>query len=129
MTQRLRAPACFAFALVCATTPAQQLIGYVNTHDAEVTGASDVLNGQAVLTGSAAITARDHTAPITLGRGGSVRVCQTSALHVTESKSSTVAAPLLFSLDRGAIEIQMAGTLNDSIMTPDLRFTVVNAGP
>jgi hypothetical protein len=129
MTLRLRAPACFAFALACATAPAQQLIGYVNTHDAEVAGASDVLNGQAVLTGSAAVTARDHTAPITLGRGGTVRVCQTSALHVTESRSSSVAAPLLFSLDHGAIEIQMAGTLNDSIMTPDLRFTVVNAGP
>jgi hypothetical protein len=129
MTLRLRATACTLLALACVAAPAQQLIGYVNTRDAEVTGASDVLDGQAVLTGSAAVTARDHTAPITLGRGGAVRVCQTSALHVTESKASGLAAPLLFSLDRGAIEIQMAGTLNDSIMTPDLRFTVVNAGP
>jgi hypothetical protein len=129
MTLRLRATACTALALACVAVPAQQLIGYVNTRDAEVTGASDVLNGQAVLTGSAAVTARDHTASITLGRGGAVRVCQTSALHVTESKASGLDAPLLFSLDRGAIEIQMAGTLNDSIMTPDLRFTVVNAGP
>jgi pyruvate/2-oxoglutarate dehydrogenase complex dihydrolipoamide acyltransferase (E2) component len=75
------------------------------------------------------VTARDHTAPITLGRGGTVRVCQTSALHVTESKSAETSAPLLFSLDRGAIEIEMSGTLNDAIMTPDLRFTVVNKGP
>ena len=118
--------ACVALA---STLPAQQLIGYVNTHDAEVTGASDVLDGQAVLTGSASVTARDHTAPITLGRGGTVRVCQTSALHVAESRSLDIAAPLLFSLDRGAIEIKMAGTLNDSIMTPELRFTVVNTGP
>jgi hypothetical protein len=108
---------------------AQQLIGYVNTRDAEVTGASDVLNGQAVLTGSAAVTAREHTAPITLGRGGMVRVCQSSELHVTESKAASTAAPLLFSLDRGAIEIATAATLNDSIMTPDLRVTVVKAGP
>ena len=118
--------------MVCAaagTLQAQQLIGYVNTRDAEITGASDVLDGQAVLTGSAGITARDHTAPITLGRGGTVRVCQTSVLHVSESRSAKIAAPLLFSLDRGAIEIHMAGTLNDSILTPDLRFTVVNAGP
>jgi hypothetical protein len=120
-----------AVLVACAagTVRAQQLIGYVNTRDAEVTGASDVLNGQAVLTGSAAVTARDHTAAVTLGRGGMVRVCQTSALHVTESKSAELAAPLLFSLDRGAIEIQMTGTVNDSIMTPDLRFTVVHAGP
>jgi hypothetical protein len=125
-------PARVALALVCATAGvagAQQLIGYVNTRDADVTGASDTLNGQAVLTGSASVTARDHTAPITLGRGGTVRVCQTSAVHITESKSSDLAAPLLFSLDRGAMEIQMAGTLKDSIMTPDLRFTVMTAGP
>src|ERR1035441_189361 len=67
---------------------AQQLIGYVNTRDADITGASDVLDGQAVLTGSVAVTARDHTAPITLGRGGTVRVCQTSVLHVTDRKST-----------------------------------------
>lgn len=115
--------------LGCGAAAAQQLIGYVNTRDAEVTGASDELNGQAVLTGSAAVTARDHMAPITLGRGGTVRVCQTSAIHITESKSADLAAPLLFALDRGAVEIQMAGRLNDGIMTPDLRFTVVTAGP
>lgn len=117
---------------VCALpwpTQAQRLIGYINTHDAEISGASDVLDGQAVLTGSVSITARDHTAPITLGRGGTARVCQTSVLHVTESREVALAAPLLFSLDRGAIEIQMNGTPSDAIMTPDLRFTVRNAGP
>ncbi|HEV2618785.1 MAG TPA: hypothetical protein VGU23_02485 [Acidobacteriaceae bacterium] len=120
-----------ALALACAAAgaQAQQLIGYVNTRDAEVTGASDVLNGQAVLTGAAAVTARDHTAAITLGRGGMARVCQTSALHLTENKSAEMAAPLLFSLDRGAIEIETMATPNDAILTPDLRFTVVNAGP
>jgi hypothetical protein len=121
----------FACALCTAAGPirAQQLIGYVSTHDAEITGASDVLDGQAVLTGSVSITARDHTAPITLGRGGTARVCQTSVLHVTESREVTVAAPLLFSLDRGAIEILTNGMPSDAIMTPDLRFTVRNSGP
>ncbi len=41
----------------------------------------------------------------------------------------TVAAPLLFSLDHGAVEIQMTAAASDSIMTPDLRFTVHNSGP
>jgi hypothetical protein len=121
-----------SIALACACSwpvRAQQLIGYVNTRDAEVTGASDELGGQAVLTGSAGITARDHTAPVRLGRGGMVRVCQTSVVHITQSKSADLAAPLLFSLDRGAMEIEMNSTLNDAIMTPDLRFTVVNKGP
>src|SRR5580698_633264 len=113
----------------CGTLRAQQLIGYVPTHDADVTGATDVLDGQAVLAGSVAVTAKDHTAPITLGRGGTVRVCQTSVLHLTESRQVAVAAPLLLSLDRGAVEIQMSGTPTDAIMTPDLRFTVRNSGP
>jgi hypothetical protein len=114
---------------LCVSASAQQLIGYVNTRDADITGATDVLDGQAVLTGSVSVTARDHTAPITLGRGGTVRVCQTSALHLTESRAVQVAAPLLFSLDRGSIEIQMMGTANDAIMTPDLRIAVHSGGP
>jgi hypothetical protein len=108
---------------------AQQLIGYVSTHDAEVTGASDVVDGHAVLAGQVSVTAKDHTAPITLGRGGTVRVCQTSVVRLTESRAAELAAPLLFSLDRGAIEIQMNATPADAVMTPDLRFAVRSGGP
>jgi hypothetical protein len=122
------APVAIAFALA-GTLGAQQLIGYVSTRDADVTGASDVMDSQAVLVGSVGVTAKDHTASITLGRGGSVRVCQTSVLHVSESRAVEVAAPLLFSLDRGALEIQTSATATDAIMTPDLRFTVRTSGP
>ena len=108
---------------------AQQLIGYVSTKDADVTGASDVVDSHAVLSGAVGVTAKDHTAPITLGRGGTVRVCQTSILHLTESKSATLAAPLLMSLDRGAVEIQMTATASDAVMTPDLRFSIRGGGP
>jgi hypothetical protein len=108
---------------------AQQLIGYVSTRDADVVGAKDVMEGRAVLTGSVSVTARDHTAPIALGRGGTVRVCQTSVLHLSESREMMVAAPLLFSLDGGAIEIETKATATDAVMTPDLRFTVRSAGP
>jgi hypothetical protein len=116
-----------------APAPAQQLIGYVSTKDADIAGASDVLDGHAVLSGSVAVTAKDHTAPITLGRGGNVQVCQTSILHLTESKAAPtdgqVSAPLLLSLDRGAIEVQMVATATDAVMTPDLRFAVRAGGP
>jgi hypothetical protein len=107
---------------------AQQLIGYVSTKDAEVTGATDVVSGKAVLAGSVSVTAKDRTAEIALGRGGTVEVCQTSVLHVTESRVAELAAPLLFSLDRGAIEIQMMATASDAVMTPDLRFAVRGGG-
>ena len=118
--------AALAFAL---PTHAQQLIGYVSTKDADVTGASDIMDGHAVLSGSVAVTAKDHTAPITLGRGGTVRVCQTSILHLTQSRAATLAAPLLLSLDRGAVEIQMAATASDAVMTPDLRLSAQTPGP
>jgi hypothetical protein len=108
---------------------AQQLIGYVATRDAEVAGAKDVMDGRAVLMGSVSVTAKDHTAPIALGRGGTVRVCQTSVLHLSESREMMVAAPLLFSLDGGAIEIETKATATDAVMTPDLRFTVRSSGP
>lgn len=125
----------FIFAALACTLPAhaQQLIGYVPTKDADVTGASEVMEGHAVLSGSVAVTAKDHTAPITLGRGGTVRVCQTSIVHLTESKAapaaSQVAAPLLISLDRGAIEVHMTSTASDAVMTPDLRFAIRGGGP
>ena len=142
---------CGAAQLCAVTASAQQLIGYVKADDADVTGATDVLDGQAVLAGSAGVTAKSHTAVVTLGRGGLARVCQTSALHMTQSKvtssqsSSSIAAsaagganadaasattaPLLFSLEHGAVEIRMNGLANDSIMTPDLRMTVQASGP
>jgi hypothetical protein len=35
----------------------------------------------------------------------------------------------MLALDRGAIEIQMAATTNDVVMTPDLRFSMHSEGP
>jgi hypothetical protein len=54
-------------------------------------------------------------------------------LHLTQSRAAPaagqLAAPLLLSLDRGAIEIQMAATASDAVMTPDLRLAFNSAGP
>ncbi|MDP9037914.1 MAG: nuclease [Acidobacteriota bacterium] len=122
-----------AGAMGAASARGQQLIGYVPTRDADVSGRPDVLDGRAVLAGSVAVTAKDHTAAITLGRGGTVRVCQTSVLHLTESRAAPsagqLAAPLLLSLDRGAVEVRMQATPTDALMTPDLRFTMLSPGP
>lgn len=115
--------------VLAGTCAAQQLIGYVPRHDANVTGATDDLDGQAVLAGAVSVAAKDHPAPIKLARGGTVRVCQSSELKITESREVAVAAPLLFSLDSGAIEIETSTSPNDSIMTADLRFSIRNSGP
>lgn len=96
--------------------------------DATVSGALEVSNSRAVLLGASTVTARDHTAEVALSRGGHVRVCATSGLHITAGKSA-IDAPLLLALDRGAIEIATRATTSDVVMTPDLRFTLKSAGP
>ena len=114
--------------VVCGAAQAQQPIGTVGVQDATVAGALEVTNGQAVLVGSTTVTARDHAAEVTLSRGGTVRVCATSGLHVTAGKGAAP-VPLMLALDRGAIEVQMNATQNDVVMTPDLRFAMHSEGP
>jgi hypothetical protein len=111
---------------------AQQSIGTVGVQDATVAGALEVSNGQAILVGNTTVTARDRVAEIALNRGGMVKVCATSGLHLTAGKSANggaVPTPLMLALDRGAIEVQMAATTRDVVMTPDLRFTMRGDGP
>jgi hypothetical protein len=111
---------------------AQQSIGTVGVQDATVAGALEVSNGQAILVGNTTVTARDRVAEIALNRGGMVKVCATSGLHLTAGRSTdatAVSIPLMLALDRGAIEVQMAATTRDVVMTPDLRFTMRGGGP
>jgi hypothetical protein len=111
---------------------AQQSIGTVGVQDATVAGALEVSNGRAILVGNTTVTARDRVAEIALNRGGMVKVCATSGLHLTAGRSgegATLPIPLMLALDRGAIEVQMAATTRDVVMTPDLRFTMRGDGP
>jgi len=118
--------------VVCASAVAyaqnQQSIGSVGIADATVSGALEVSNGRALLLGASTVTARDHTAEVALNRGGSVRVCATSGLHLNAGKGS-IDTPLMLALDRGAIELAIRATASDVVMTPDLRFTLKSAGP
>ena len=109
----------------------QPPIGTVGVQDATVAGALEVSNGQAVLVGNTTVTAKDRTAEIELNRGGTVKVCATSGLHLTAGKSgdATAAASLMLALDRGAIEVEMPATTRDLVTTPDLRFTIGGDGP
>jgi len=107
----------------------QQSIGSVGVADATVTGALEVSNGRALLLGASTVTARDRTAEVALQRGGLVKVCSTSGLHLAAGKGGGADAPLMLSLDRGAIEMAVRVTASDVVMTPDLRFTMQAAGP
>jgi hypothetical protein len=116
------------FAIASGSLLAQQAIGTVAMQDATVSGDLSVTNGRAVLVGSSSVLAKDHTAEIALNRGGSVRVCATSGLHLTQRQGAG-AQPLMLALDRGAIEFQTNALTNDVVMTPDLRFNVRAGGP
>ena len=105
----------------------QQQIGSVGLEDATVSGSLEVSNGRAVVMGASTITARDHTAEIKLQRGGVVRVCSTSELHLTAGKG-TGETPLMMALDRGAVEIASRVSTSDTVMTPDLRFMMKSPG-
>jgi hypothetical protein len=117
------------FTIGCEVAWAQQPIGTVGVQNANIAGALEINNGRAILVGNTTVTARDHTAEIELKRGGTVRVCATSGLHLTSGQGDAGTAPLMLALDRGAIEIQMAATTRDMVMTPDLRFTMRGDGP
>lgn len=110
-----------------AEAQAQQSIGSVAPADATVAGALEISNGRIELVGASTVTARDHTAEVKLERGGAIRVCSTSGLHVATGKGA-VEAPLMLALDRGAVEIATRVTASDVVMTPDLRFTMGSPG-
>ncbi len=104
-------------------------VGSVGIQDATVAGALEITSGRALLVGSTTVTAKDHTAEVELTRGGTLRVCATSGLHLTAGKLTNGTQPLLLALDRGAIEVHMAATTSDAVMTPDLRFSLASDGP
>ncbi len=105
-------------------------IGSVAAADATVTGSGGAAMVPAgtrldLPNGSTVTAAKDHTAPVLLARGGEIRVCQTTRLQLSQAPDQA----LLLGLDRGALEIRTNVTAADVLVTPDLRFTMSEAGP
>ena len=114
--------------LACAQAGGPAL-GSVATVDATVVAPAaasmPASQGRVAVAGGSVITANPgRNADVALTRGGSVLVCQTSGLHI----AGTIPGPLLLALDRGAMEIRMNSQGDDSVMTPDLRFTMAGGG-
>lgn len=101
------------------------VMGTVATKDALVTGGLEVKGDRARLMSNTSVTAYGKTAPVVLDRGGQVLVCATSQFHLLHSG---VGKSLLFGLDRGALELHTATFPQDVILTPDIRFTIEQAG-
>jgi hypothetical protein len=111
-------------ALLLVTTYAQQPIGAVSLADASVAnspgGIVSTSGGRATLIGGALVTAHDRPATVALSRGGDLRVCQGTGVHLSESPDQS----LLVAIDRGAFEIHTKVRPGDVVLTPDLRFTL-----
>lgn len=101
-------------------------MGTVATREARVAGGLEVHGDQAQLLTNASITAYDHTAPISLTRGGQVLVCSTSEFHLLRSGAG---GALIFGLNRGALEIRSGSLPRDVVLTPDLKLAPITPGP
>ncbi len=108
---------------------AQQGIGTLKTEGAEITGLVSVSNGRATLGNNGAVAAGVQATDIDLKRGGAVRVCAGSAVHLSQPAMQASRPPLLLALDRGAVEIRTNAGKTDSILTPDLRFELSDGAP
>lgn len=123
--------ACFSS---LAAVGQQQPIAYVPTDGVTVSGSLEVVNGKATIGNDGSITAGDKTANVTLARGGEVRLCASTTVHLTRDRSVTPdsgkdSTALMLSLDRGALEASYkTGSYSDVLLTPDLRILVSGPG-
>jgi hypothetical protein len=118
-----------ALLLACLGMHGQQSIGSLKTAGAEINGLVTVSEGRAVIGAKGAVIAGSQPADIALQRGGQVRVCASSSVHLSQPTAAVAKPPLLVALDRGAIEIKLAAEKTDSILTADLRFELSDAAP
>ncbi|MDR3735843.1 MAG: nuclease [Acidobacteriaceae bacterium] len=115
-------------AVATAAARAQQPIGTVSTTEATVSGVLQTSGGTATILNNGVVTAHDHATPIKLARGGSVNVCSTSVVHLSQN-AAKAGGPLLVALDRGALELILQANSGDALMTPDMRIQPSTPGP
>jgi hypothetical protein len=110
---------------------AQQPIGRTTATEVQVSGAVDVSHGEMLLGNGSEITAGKQAVKITLQRGGELRLCSTSSVHLAKDRSiaDPASSALMMALDRGAIEANYAvGKYSDELLTPDLRILISGPG-
>jgi hypothetical protein len=113
------------------TPPPQTPIAYVPTAGVTISGSLEVANGKAVIGNNGSVTAGDKTADITLARGGTLRLCSTTTVHLSSDRSITdvQSSALMMALDRGALEASyITGKYSDVLMTPDFRILISGPG-
>jgi len=123
--------------------PSGEAIAYVPVEGASISGPLSVANGRAAAGNNSTVTAGDKSVPVTLARGGSLRICASTSVHLSRDAQPLTAAVksparndagtddagLMIALDRGAIEANYAaGKYSDVVLTPDLRILISGPG-
>jgi hypothetical protein len=110
---------------------AQQPIGRTSATEVQVSGAVDISHGETILRNGSQITAGEQAVRIALQRGGSLRLCSTSSVHLSKDRSvdDPASSALMMALDRGAIEANyVVGKYSDVLLTADLRILISGPG-
>jgi hypothetical protein len=97
----------------------------------QISGDVHVANGDLQLGNGSTLTAGGETVPITLNRGGELKLCATTSVHLARDRSIQAAddSGLMLGLDRGAIEAHYeTGKYSDVLLTPDLRILISGPG-
>lgn len=103
-------------------------IATVATEGVSVSGSLSVSNGRATIGNDGTITAGDKTTDVALTRGGHLKVCSTTKIHLSTDKT-TPGGALMIALDRGALEAHYTtGQYSDVLLTPDLRILISPPG-
>jgi hypothetical protein len=124
------AAAALSLAILCPLAGAAQTgVGSLKTEGVEIAGNVSIREGRATIGNNAAITAGAQSAEVSLNRGGSVRVCAGSSMHVSISTTAAKRPPVMVALDRGSIEIRTPAEKTDAILTPDLRIELSDGAP
>jgi hypothetical protein len=106
-------------------------IGRTSAAEVRVSGAVELHQGEMLLGNGSTVTAANQTVKIALARGGQLRLCSTTSLHLSRDRSidDPENTSLMMALDRGALEADYtAGKYSDVLLTPDLRILVSGPG-
>ena len=118
-----------------STPPAPRTIGYLATTDGvSVSGSLTVTAGRAAIGNNGTVAAVTQPAEVTLARGGKLRICATTTVHLSSDSTATTpeaqaSSPMMLALDRGALEARYtAPPGSDVVLTPDLRILLSGPG-
>jgi hypothetical protein len=107
-------------------------IATVPIQGVSVSGSLSVENGRATIGNDGSISAGDKTAEVALMRGGGLKVCASTKIHLSTDNSgenATRGGALMIALDRGSFEAHYTpGQYSDVVLTPDVRILISGPG-